>query len=901
MAEALYTAGLLALLHAGETVLLPNPRAAGELRAYFNREQRHRGLRAWESPPVHTWSEWSESLWSRLQLEGREERILLNRLQEGLLWETIIEASPEGNRLPRASLRQLAGMASSAFALACAQEGLLHLERTADSPDAHAFAAWQEKFVQECAREGLLSRSLLASALVLHVRAKNIPAIHVVHLAGFEHLVPAQLSLLEVLRRAGARVELHSLQANPVLDPLRVSVHLSDPHEELRWAARWIRQYFDTCNGAAPRVALILPNPAIERAALEPLLREVLAPELEPVDVDLSSTPWHFAAGSALNTLPIIRDALFLLRWLHGEISPDQIGSLLLSPFFDHSEPFEERARFEKNILRRGSRLRPELSLSSFLQLARVGGLDFPELGAVERLVGDSGHVNGTGSHADWTEFIRKLLRSVGWPSIRTLSSAEFRATEAWDGLLDLLATLDFRGGRTTFPELLGLLASEAETTPAPSAIAGAAIEILTLPETEGCSFDAALVLRATDESLPLSERPHPLLGWEFQRFFDLPGTDPVRTHTRSRDRLSGLGERCSNLLLLHAEADENGPQRLTPLAEELAFRPVPPLDLLASITEPAPLVLQSVEEDTLLPLPSLQTSGGARLLELQAACGFRAFATLRLAASLPEDTTLGLDARQRGSLLHKALELFWTEVGSQANLRAQTQEARQGAIERAVHAAFGRLGPGSRPAWETAYLEICERRLRNLIDNWLEHELERSDFTVLPPEQEQLVQVGPLELKVRPDRIDRVDGGFVFIDYKSSADLSTEHWLGERPQAPQLPLYTLLGEAEEVRGLAFARIRPGHDMRWIGLQQEEGDLRHKRGIKLHNLELQVAAWREELDRLAFAFAQGVTSVDPKAYPKTCKYCEQRLLCRLDTATLLTADAEDEWTEETDG
>ena len=154
----------------------------------------------------------------------------------------------------------------------------------------------------------------------------------------------------------------------------------------------------------------------------------------------------------------------------------------------------------------------------------------------------------------------------------------------------------------------------------------------------------------------------------------------------------------------------------------------------------------------------------------------------------------------------------------------------------------------------------------------------------------------------MRPDRIDEVNGGFIFVDYKTSLDLHTKHWLGERPDAPQLPLYSLLRGAEEVRGLAFAQLRPGQKMGWVGLQKEQGDLHAGRATKLHDLELQTAVWREELSRLAHAFADGVTDVDPKSYPHTCRFCDQRLLCRLDRNFLAQdEDADDEADRERDG
>ena len=56
--------------------------------------------------------------------------------------------------------------------------------------------------------------------------------------------------------------------------------------------------------------------------------------------------------------------------------------------------------------------------------------------------------------------------------------------------------------------------------------------------------------------------------------------------------------------------------------------------------------------------------------------------------------------------------------------------------------------------------------------------------------------------------------------------------------------------------------------------------------MKAESLEAQVSEWREVLTALAEDFHSGEARVDPKQYPQTCAHCEQRLLCRLDPATL---------------
>lgn len=894
----LSTDGLLDLLLAGETVLFPTPRSAGQIKIRFDRVQHDRGLRAWEPPRSLAWGAWTESLWSRLTLEGGDDRILMNRLQELSVWTGIIQQHHVGAVLNRGSLRELAELARSAWQLASAHlpgPELSRLQRAADTPDAQTFAVWALRFHEHCHGFRLLSRATLEAALSGHLRDGSLRPPAVLHLAGFLELSPAQSDVLRDLRASGATVSVHELAMPAAAGALRASVIAADPREELCGALRWIKAQYTAPSAVPPSVALLLPNPAAERSELEPLLREILAPELEVVGADLSSTPWHFGAGQPLSSTPVIADALLLLRWTLSEISLEKIGILLLSPFLTHASSFEVRSRYETRALRRTKQLRPEMNLRAFLSAARhassaqVETPDLAPLAKLSELVGAPGLLSGSGSHADWSELVRKLLRTVGWPGQRTPAPEQFRVTEAWEGLLDQLATLDFSGDRLNFPQFLQLLSEQAADLPAPAAIGGAPVEILTLAETEACTFDAAIILRATDANLPPPERLHSLLGVALQRSLRLPGSDPAHAYTRTRDRLQSLAARCRDLLFLSAAVDENGPLRPTPLIEELGLLPRTLESLAPAPPTPPPVIPERItERQATLPLPSAEVHGGAKILELQAACGFRAFASLRLHADVPETRSLGLDARERGNILHNALEAFWKEVKSQAALRALTSGERRSALLRGIRHGFERYRAAAGPddAWSQAYVEISEKWLITLLERWLEFELRRGDFTVLPPEQEELVQVGPLQLKVRPDRIDQVKDGFVFVDYKTSSDLSTAHWLGERPQAPQLPLYALLGEPDEVRGLAFARLRPGKQMDWIGLQTEKGELPQRRP-SVHNLEDQVIAWREELDRLAQEFADGVTTVDPKSYPGTCRYCEQRLLCRLDAATLL--------------
>jgi RecB family exonuclease len=185
----------------------------------------------------------------------------------------------------------------------------------------------------------------------------------------------------------------------------------------------------------------------------------------------------------------------------------------------------------------------------------------------------------------------------------------------------------------------------------------------------------------------------------------------------------------------------------------------------------------------------------------------------------------------------------------------------------------------------------------------WLEQELRRGPFTVAGVERTESVTVGPLTLDVRVDRIDSVGDGIFLVDYKTGAQIDTKQWEGPRPDDPQLPLYTLLAEADELKGLAFARVRAGRDMKWVGYQAEEGILPPSRSkANIRDIAQLMEEWRETLTRLAEDFAAGRAEVNPKSYETNCVRCAQRLLCRVNpTALAAIENDEEEEGEETGG
>ena len=221
--------------------------------------------------------------------------------------------------------------------------------------------------------------------------------------------------------------------------------------------------------------------------------------------------------------------------------------------------------------------------------------------------------------------------------------------------------------------------------------------------------------------------------------------------------------------------------------------------------------------------------AGGTSLIRDQAACPFRAFARHRLNLPSLQPSLMGISASERGAFLHEALFRLWREIGSSDELSALSSVATENLVEAAVSDAMQHVesacearGYSLRERVGATCWRLEQQTCADLVAQWLSLERERSvSFRVVEMEQNQTLQVEGLSLTLRPDRIDEfADGRRAVIDYKTRAPSRTR-WLGERPQEPQLPLYSLLDAS--IQGIAFAELSTTDPVRFIGLGEELG------------------------------------------------------------------------------
>jgi probable DNA repair protein len=886
-------------LDRGAVVVTGNQRAARILRRAFDRRNRKLNLGTWQPAEVMAWDAWVASLWRGLLLEGHVLELLLSRNQELTVWRKIVSSDPETRDTLR-SPDSLAELAAEAWLLLSRYNGLRFMPRLSTGFETRTFQRWATEFERRCRNEKWLSSAQLEDHLKAAVASQSLKLRREIALVGFDEMYPSRQGLIESIRSSGQHVEELKI-ALPVESHMLVRAR--DEQEEISGAARWARDLLE--KSAASRIAIIVPALETRRAAMDRTFRKILAPHLEGVETANHEVPYEFSIGVKLAETALVKTALDLLRWSISPLPLECVSSLLVSPLFAKAEVENNaRASFDAFELRKTKLLRPEIKLGWIIDSISGSKRRFyltnllAALRAMDRVAKKHSVETALRPHAEWAGLIRDLLEAVRWGHEGAEDSIEFQTRKRWEATLDELATLDFDGSRVTFEHALGSLEWLARLTMFAPESRDAPVQVMGPLEAAGGSFDALWFLGAGDLTWPVRPSANPLLPWGLQAELGIPGVDPAADDERSRHIVERIRGSAETGIFSYALETRAGKQRPASPLDPMHLSVVDIEDVAPKDQKVEPLVLEEFSDSLpIAPVPDSTVQGGADILRLQAACGFRAFAERRLRSTDLKNVELGLDAAERGNIVHRTLEHFWKEVRTQSALKSMSSAEFKDALGQSVEYGLQRAAESSAAEWDSAYVEVQRKRLWNLLVPWFEIELNRNEFAVKLSEKNfEDMRVGPLRLSVRVDRVDTTEDGEVIIDYKTGAT-KTIDWQSDRPEAPQLPLYAVLSnEAQpeaQLADVAFGRVRVGSEMAldgFLGKVTAEGRKTSSRRVSLPE---QVDQWKRVLTDLAKDFHRGDARVDPKKYPLTCNYCAQRILCRLDPAAF-DEDIDDE-------
>ena len=269
---------------------------------------------------------------------------------------------------------------------------------------------------------------------------------------------------------------------------------------------------------------------------------------------------------------------------------------------------------------------------------------------------------------------------------------------------------------------------------------------------------------------------------------------------------------------------------------------------------------------------------GGASALRIQSLCPFRGFAEHRLKARRVESRYIGISPMLRGSIAHRMFERLYEEFPSKTAVLANEGQRYLDAAQVHARAAVEEYDSQRvrRLSREVAETEV--KRLVDLARQWQYIEKKRGDFDVYERELAIDIEVAGFSFRSRIDRIDKVEDGYLVIDYKTG-NCSPGDAVGDRPRDVQLLIYAYGLHKHAglcISDVAYAKLKRG-EVRFSPLLPYVK--RYRRDEESSTPERRMAIWQETLETIATGFMSGYADVDPLV--RACEYCHLKPLCRI--------------------
>lgn len=846
------------------TLITATARLSRQLRREYDAARGRERRRLWESPDILPREAWLERVWREVTFRDPVQApLLLSSVQAEALWEKEIRASEAAAEADRVLLDLPATVSAAARAWDLLQswEAPFDDAEFSQGTDPAAFAGWKRTVEQELAGNGWITRSQLPGAIAQRVATGVLQIPGPLAYAGFHELTPADRQLFDACSAIAQPASSLSALSK------RHRLACESPADEFTQAAAWARGKLEA--NPAARIGIVVRGLAEHAATAARIFDDILHPGVELAPRQTRSA-FQVSMGVALLDTPMVAAALLALGLPPG-LPLSDAGVLLRSPFLGVSRVAGAR-------------------LEAFLRQQGVEKVSF-QIDAVRRTL--PGFAQAAAARparqrpSQWSVAFSRFLALAGWPGKRPLSPFEYETLDQWKALLSELASLDLVLRRIDYAQALARLRRMARARRFAGRDEDAPIQVMDIREAAGTRWDAVWIAGLDAAAWPEAPRANPFLPLPLQRASGMPHSSPERELADARRITEELLSSAPEAVCSYPRHAGEEPLRVSPLIEDIAqyMLPVtPPGTMLRRTFALGAMSQEMMQEQAPDQAPPVAAGtlqrGGMSVLKDQAACPFRAFALHRLGARETEEADLGISPSERGSVAHEALDLLWRELKTQAELLALSREETATLISRAVTAALdGRLSRRHKNRALDRARDLEHKRWERLIADWIEVERRRGGFEVVETEEPREVDVGGLKLRIKADRIDRLaDGSFAILDYKTSDKLSPKGWEGDRPDAPQLPLYFVKSD-RDISAVHFAQLVPG-DVETLGLD----------GPRLAERK---AAWTAVVDSLGGSFLRGDAAVDPKQFPKTCEFCHLPALCRIGELKTNPAEEED--------
>ena len=823
-----------------QLILTANQRLAAQIQQAWGRSISAKN-QVWKTPRVMSLEHWLSFCWNELVDQNHD---LVNgyaqigRLQNIFYWEQAIAKQDDGLD------QSFATMANDCFELC--QRWNIEADQIDDQSTAvNKFKRWAKTYQSILDKKQLLTSPSTWSKVAEGFAQHGLNTENSIYLYGFQSIPPLQQRVLEAATSDIIPIEVMGESAS-------ISKYeCPEPKVELEIAAKWAAQQL--LNDPNQRIGLIIPDLNNRVSETARLINEALA-------ANNCSTAVNISAGVKLSETPLLQSALSLLEMTEYKLPMAHWLGIVNSPYW-HFNHLPIQFKVDCELQLRETK-KYDLSLDNFTQIIRAqqSKLDDPDsiqpqlqaLYDVQQLIRQTAKAKKT--FAQWAEFFKQFTAQLGWPGLKQPNSLQYQQIQYWEKLLGFFSELDNLAIDISRSKALSYLQKLANEHLFHPQTGDAPLQVLGILEAVGLQFDQLWITGMHSDNFPASGSINPVLSASYQRQHKMPFSVPEKELNIAKNLLSNFAINSNQLYVSYPITDGKTPLEQSPLIchyeQQNLHTIVGDMALHNWLDQPYSCDI-NIDAGHPYSAPKEPIRGGSSILKNQSTCPFNAFAIHRLWAKEFEQPAIGLEAIDRGSIVHEILYRLWNQWQSSKMFLALNEQQLNDQLSTTIDTVLIEQATKNPILLGDNFKQLEKQRLCKLIHQWLEIERQRPPFEVKETEQKKQLSLGELSISLIMDRLDTVEDETLVIDYKTGS-VKSDVWLGDRPEDPQLPLY-ILASNPQPQGCAFASLK-GNEQKFIGISNNH----IIKGIKVaDNWDLQLQDWQQSIDNLAQEFIQG--------------------------------------------
>lgn len=890
-------------------VIVPTGSLATHLNETIAVQQIERGINVWEAPNIVSWSELLRILWQTNREKISHTHAILGNQQTKMLWTQAIEKSKySNNELTLLNVQQTVRACMRSDRLLSdwrCDESALTLDHVSDVDQ---FFEWREGYLATLSERQVSDEPSLQTKVVdLAVAGELTYPFKKFVWYAYDLLTAAHQAFNIAAENAGVEIVTGGPKSGKTNRTFRKYKTEKQELEAVFEASRRLLEQQSDQN-----IHIIVPDLQHRYTQVQELARKAFYPNASLTEIQSNHSVYRLSLGKPLHEWPAVESALCALNLLVGRIPSADLVFLFRSVYLGSVSAYRDEFKVLDQWLR-AKRIRsislemlPALAADCRLETESVPTTDNLEtqklgfLGFVDQLIEFrveidcllQAHKDKSGykalSFVDWAKVFTEWLSLWGWQTYSVdaeHSSLAFQLKKRWDSVLDEYSSLGavqrhigMKSAATHFQQLVRDSVFLPQSAVSPIVVSGL-LEALG-KETQVC------FLTGMAQDFPTPNKGDAFIPNHHLLPTGYPNASAQNSIAQARKVMNNLLRAADQAYISFSEtsaSNQETPNQPSPLFAK-GFSQV---EVIEPTSVPSRKSVLEPYQDVNGPAwdAKNRVRGGASIFKNQSQCAFKAFATHQLGFEVEDEPEFGLDHLDRGNLTHKMLELVWERLPDQAALcdltDVQQAELLDSSFDKLIELSVDKLSGD-----KIRLLAFEKSRVVNLVNEWLELERKRpSNFSVVERESKSRAEWAGIQFEYIVDRVDITDSGqCVIVDYKTGAAARSD-WFGERPNEPQLPLYTVVrdeAKSTKISGIAFGQIRRA-DTKFVDLADIDifqPETKRSTTVEQEWRESR-SRWPDILTRLAGEFLAGNADVNP-VDKKACQFCELSSFCRVE-------------------